>query len=127
VVEDLELRYGGAHGVNGAMVSNLLVRGLDISWVGGGVLSYDFRGSGKPVRFGNGIQWWNGAVNVEVSGCRLWQIYDTPLTNQGAACTTPAGGPAQAETCAMRNVSYHLRVISIPTGNPRLTEIPLRF
>ena len=106
VVDGLALRYGAAHGVNGVNVNDIVVRNCDIAWVGGGVLSYDFRSTGRPVRFGNGIQWWNGAKDVEVYGNRLWQIYDTPLTNQGAACTSDSSG-SSAEACAMRNISYH--------------------
>jgi hypothetical protein len=104
VVDGLALRYGAAHGINGGNVKNIVVRNCDISWIGGGVLSYDFRSTGKPVRFGNGIQWWNGAKDVEVYNNRLWQIYDTPLTNQGEVCTSNGGS---AEGCAMRNISYH--------------------
>jgi hypothetical protein len=39
-------------------------------------------------------------------------------------CTRRAGALAVA---ALLLLMYHLRVISIPTGNPRLTEIPIRF
>eukprot|EP01051_Picozoa_sp_SAG22_P000351 SAG22_NODE_8_length_37215_cov_120.960351_19_plen_1710_part_00 len=107
VVDGLALRYGAAHGVNTVYVTDIVVRKCDIAWVGGGVLSYDFRSTGRPVRYGNGIQTWNGAKNVEIYGNRLWQIYDTPLTNQGAACTSDNGSTAEAEACAMRNISFH--------------------
>ena len=108
IIDGLELRYGAAHGVSGVYVNNIVVKNCDIAWIGGGVLSYDFRSTGRPVRYGNGIQTWNGARNVEVYGNRLWQIYDTPLTNQGAACTSDGGCKANcAEECKMQNISFH--------------------
>jgi hypothetical protein len=36
----------------------------------------------------------------------VWQIYDTPLTNQGVNCTNGYHAGTVAE-CAMRNISYH--------------------
>jgi hypothetical protein len=79
VVDGLAVWFGAAHGINGGSVDNIIVRNCDFAWIGGGILSYDFRSTGKPVRYGNGIQWWGGAKNVEVYNNRLWQIYDTPL------------------------------------------------
>ena len=38
---------------------------------------------GKPVRFGNGIEFWENAHDNLVEGCRIWEIYDAALTNQG--------------------------------------------
>jgi len=72
VVDGLALWFGAAHGINGMHVESVVVRNCDLAWIGGGVLSFDFRSTGKPVRFGNGIQWWNGAKNVEVYNNRLW-------------------------------------------------------
>jgi len=59
-------------------------------------------------RYGNGIQFWQGAQDIEVYDNRVWQMYDTPVTNQGIKCTdtnTPAD-------CAMRNISYHHNLLS---------------
>ena len=75
VIDGIALKYGAAHGINGENVNGVVIRQCDVSWIGGGVLSYDFRSTGKPVRYGNGIQFWNGAKNIEVHNNRLWQIY----------------------------------------------------
>ena len=39
----------------------------------------------RPVRFGNGIEFWDSAHDNLVEGCRIWEVYDAALTNQGSA------------------------------------------
>jgi hypothetical protein len=81
VFEDLNLRYGAAHGIGGTGAENISVRRCDISFIGGGhQLSLP---DGRPVRFGNGIEFWNTGRHNLVEDCRLWEIYDAALTNQG--------------------------------------------
>ena len=85
VYENLDLRYGAAHGVGGGNTHHIVVRDCDISWIGGG---HQFtRPGGKPVRFGNGIEFWGAAHDCLVERCRIWEVYDAALTNQnlGAA------------------------------------------
>ncbi len=79
--EDLDLRYGAAHGIGGSGVQGITARNCDISYIGGG--HQMTRPDGKPVRFGNGIEFWSDARDCLVEGCRLWEIYDAALTNQG--------------------------------------------
>ena len=76
--EELALKYGGAHGIGGAATHHIIVRGCDISYIGGA----DQMGGNKRVRFGNGIEFWAGAHDNLVERCRLWEIYDAALTNQ---------------------------------------------
>ena len=79
--EDLQLRYGAAHGIGGGNTSYITVRRCDIYFIGGG--HQLTRPDGKPVRFGNGIEFWNAGRHNLVEHCRLWEIYDAALTNQG--------------------------------------------
>jgi hypothetical protein len=80
--EGLALRYGAAHGIGGANTARVTVRDCDVSYIGGG---HQFTtAEGRPVRFGNGIEFWNAADDHLVEGCRLWEIYDAALTNQGS-------------------------------------------
>jgi hypothetical protein len=37
------------------------------------------------VRYGNGVEFWDGAHDCLVEGCRLWEVYDAALTNQGGS------------------------------------------
>ena len=79
--DGLMVRYGGAHGFGGANTRNLTIRNCDLCWIGGGLQF--FKPSGEPVRYGNAIEFWNGAQDHLVERNRIWEIYDAALTNQG--------------------------------------------
>jgi len=82
VYEGLDLRYGAAHGIGGGGTACITVRDCDLSYIGGG---HQFTTpQGRPVRFGNGVEFWADARDCLVEGCRLWEIYDAALTNQGS-------------------------------------------
>ena len=149
------MRYGGSHGFSAVgPVNGVRIFDCDLSWLGGGVLSYQHRyGRLVPMRYGNGIQFWLGARNVEVFNNRLWQIYDTPLTNQGIDCVggnpdpdpdpNPdamdrvggSGATASAASCAMDNISYHhnlalasgMACVEIWYADSRATMTNVRF
>ena len=80
IYENLDLRYGGAHGIGGGNTHHIIVRDCDLSYIGGG----DQSGGDRTVRFGNGIEFWGNAHDNLVERCRLWEIYDAALTNQGS-------------------------------------------
>lgn len=80
VYDGLALRYGAAHGFGGGNTAFLTIRNCDISYIGGG---HQFTKNGRPVRYGNGIEFWGAAHDNLVENCRLWEIYDAALTNQG--------------------------------------------
>jgi hypothetical protein len=80
VYDGLAVRYGAAHGFGGGNTAFLTIRNCDISYIGGGL--QDMK-NGRPVRFGNGIEFWGNAHDHLVEGNRLWEIYDAALTNQG--------------------------------------------
>lgn len=81
IYENLDLRYGAAHGIGGGDTHHIIARDCDLSFIGGG---HQFTTEdGRPVRYGNGIEFWANAHNNLVEGCRLWEIYDAALTNQG--------------------------------------------
>ena len=97
--DNLALRYGGAHGIGGGGTRHITVRDCDIGYIGGG---HQFtRPDGKPVRFGNGIEFWAGARDCLVEGCRVWEIYDAALTNQGK------GTNLQEDITYRRNVIWN--------------------
>ncbi|HPA20322.1 MAG TPA: hypothetical protein PLU30_21410, partial [Verrucomicrobiae bacterium] len=84
--ENLALCFGAAHGIGGGRTRGIVVRDCDISWIGGG---HQFtKPGGKPVRFGNGIEFWADARDCLVEHCRIWEIYDAALTNQGKGTNT---------------------------------------
>ena len=87
VYDGLWIRYGAAHGFGGGSTANLVIRNCDISWIGGGLQFWrKHEKTGKivyPVRFGNGIEFWGDCRNNLIERCRLWEIYDAAVTNQG--------------------------------------------
>lgn len=82
-VEGFDLRYGSAHGFGGTKAARLTIRDCDLSWIGGGD-QYRQGGTGRRVRFGNAIEFWSDASDCLVEGCRIWEVYDAALTNQGS-------------------------------------------
>lgn len=78
--ENLAVRYGAAHGFGGGDTKRITIRGCDIYYIGGG---HQYTKNGRPVRFGNGIEFWGNADEHLVENNRLWEIYDAALTNQG--------------------------------------------
>jgi hypothetical protein len=91
VVDGLAAAYTGAHGINGVESSHCIIRNCDFSWIGG---SYLYTRNGKPVRYGNGIQFWNSAADNLVENNYFEQIYDVAMTNQGP------------EACLVKNIIW---------------------
>lgn len=88
IVQKLALKYGGAHGVSVASAHDIVLRELDISYMGGGLLFYDTNNYYMPIRYGNGIELWGNVSNVVVDRNRIWEIYDTGLTNQSSVASS---------------------------------------
>ncbi len=75
--QNLDVRYGGTHGItlsgsSGNPVHDSTVTGCDVSWCGGGYFN-------ETLRFGNAIQVWADATNILIENNRVWQIYDVGL------------------------------------------------
>jgi len=95
--EGLALRYGAAHGIGGGDTHHVVVRDCDLSYIGGGHQST--RPDGVPVRYGNAIEFWADAHDHLVERCRIWEVYDAALTNQGSGVNV------------QRNITYRHNVI----------------
>lgn len=79
---NLSLKYGGAHGIGGSSTHHINISECDISFIGGG----DQDGINN-IRYGNGVEFWADAHDNEVERCRIWEIYDSGVTNQNNAST----------------------------------------
>ena len=77
--ENLELKYGGGHGIGGGRVSHITIRNLTISYIGGGFL---YKEDDKYIQYGNGIEFWSYATDILVEECEIFEIFDTGVTNQ---------------------------------------------
>jgi len=81
VYDGLAVMNGAAHGFGGGGTHDLVIRNCDLGYIGG---AHQFtRPDGKPVRFGNAIEFWGASRDNLVEGCRIWEVYDAALTNQG--------------------------------------------
>ncbi len=81
VYDGLAVMYGASHGFGGGGTSHLVIRNCDLGYIGG---AHQFtKPNGTPVRFGNAIEFWGAAHDNLVEGCRIWEVYDAALTNQG--------------------------------------------
>ena len=94
--ENLAVMYAGSHGIGGGSTHHIIVRDCDFGFIGGA----DQMGGDRTVRFGNGIEFWGSASDCLVERCRLWEIYDAALTNQGSGDNT-----------VERNITYRNNVI----------------
>ena len=81
VIQDLELRNGGVHGINaGGGCHNLQVYNTDFLYIGGA-----YHASQTPkVRYGNGVEFWAHASGSVVADCFFFEIYDVAMTCQGS-------------------------------------------
>lgn len=75
-IDNLRLKYVGAFGVSACGCDGLTITNCEIGFIGGAIQN-------GTLRYGNGIQVWNGVVNHRVENCWLYQIYDAALTFQG--------------------------------------------
>ena len=75
--ENLNVTKGGAHGFFGSSSSDITIQDCEISYIGGGECPGLYR-----ERYGNGIEFWGESFNQLVQKCRIYEIYDTGVTNQ---------------------------------------------
>ncbi len=90
IIDNLSVKFTGGHGMGGAGgCKNRTVTNCIWSWIGGSILSLDFRGNGKPVNYGNAIEIYGSCDGYYVENNWIYQIYDTAVTHQfsdGTAC-----------------------------------------
>lgn len=96
-VDNLWITHTGAHGVGSGTTKNLTVTNCVFSWLGGSILSQNFRNTGHPVRYGNAVEIYGGCDGYKVINNWMYQIYDTAVTHQFS------GGPVE---CHQHNVLY---------------------
>ena len=95
---NLELKYGSAHGISGGNNQHITIDNCDISYIGGGNQAYL---DPPAVRYGNGVQFWGNSANNLVKNCTVYEIYDAGLTNQYNSSLS----------CVQSNITYERNVI----------------
>jgi hypothetical protein len=79
VFEELSFRNSGVHGYQESRANHITIRDCEFRFIGGAVWSID-----EKIRFGNAVEFWDGAEDIEVSGCIFDDIYDAGVTHQGS-------------------------------------------
>ncbi len=105
-VDNICVKYTGAHGVGAGTVKNLTVQNCEFGWIGG---SYHMNNPtyGYPIRFGNAVQIYGGCDGYYVRNNYIYQIYDTAITHQFADYEIDPTDPSLAQ----KNIEYIGNVI----------------
>ncbi len=82
VIENICFSHTAAHGISLPTAKRVVVRDCVFDWIGGGDL-YAQGGKGKRVRYGNGVEFWDGLEDCLVERCRFSRVYDVAVTTQG--------------------------------------------
>jgi len=88
-IENLDLRYAGVDGIWCDGVGNVIIRGCDVSYNGGSLIysaeyaDFDFGPRTGFLRYGDGIMFWENAHDCTVEGCKIHDVYDEGISNQG--------------------------------------------
>ncbi len=78
IFENLEFCHSSVHGYQDSQVKKVILRHCDFKFIGGGVWNRERR-----IRFGNAIEFWDGAEDILVENCLFENIYDSGVTHQG--------------------------------------------
>lgn len=101
IYDGLAVAYGAAHGFGGGNTRRLTIRNCDLYFIGGG--HQHTAENGRPVRFGNAIEFWGSCDSNLVEGNHIWEVYDAALTNQGSG--------TEANPSIQKNITYRNNLI----------------
>ena len=79
-VDNICLRFGGAHGIAAGTMKNLIVTNCEIGYIGG--CQHKYTSEGNPTRFGNGVEIFGGCDHYVVDNCWIYECYDAGVTHQ---------------------------------------------
>ncbi len=97
-IDNLCIKYCGAHAIGSGTVDSLRVTNCEIGWIGGSIQGDDLFGRNLPTRYGNGVEIYGGCQKYTVDNCYIYQIYDAAITHQFLG-----GG---TNPVVMQNVAY---------------------
>lgn len=82
-IDNLCLKYGGAHGIALFDAKNVVVSNCEIGYIGGCYHSYNYETENNLCRFGNGIESFGGSNNFTIENNWIYQCYDAGVSPQG--------------------------------------------
>ncbi|MBQ8510771.1 MAG: hypothetical protein IJ493_12780 [Clostridia bacterium] len=82
-VDNLCIKYGGAHGVSGGgNVDGLTVQNCEMGWIGGSIQGEGLFGRNYGTRYGNAVEIYGGCNYFSVTDNYIYQVYDAAITQQ---------------------------------------------
>ncbi|MBQ4119859.1 MAG: hypothetical protein IJD45_05665 [Clostridia bacterium] len=102
-IDNLCLKYGGAHGVGAGTAKDLTVQNCEFGWIGGSIQSEAIFGRNYGTRYGNAVEIYGGCDNFTVTDNYIYQIYDAGITQQV--------GVGKEEIKNQKNMTYARNVI----------------
>lgn len=79
ILENLTVENSGVHGFQAVKAHHIVIRNCIFRCIGGGVVRTSDR-----IRFGNAVEFWNGAQDCVVENNVMLRIYDSGVTHQGS-------------------------------------------
>lgn len=79
IFENMVFKNGGVHGFAADNAQRIQIRNCDFINIGGCAWS-----APRHIRFGNGIEFWQGVKDALIENCSFHQIYDSCYTYQGS-------------------------------------------
>ncbi len=76
-IDNLCLKYIGAHGIGYGDTENLTVQNCELGWIGGSL-----QPCARIVRYGNAVEIYGACRNFTVENCYVYQCYDAGVTHQ---------------------------------------------
>lgn len=130
-IDNIAVKFGGAHGIGGADITNLLVQNCEIAYIGGGIQQYNEKDNGDgtykylPVRYGNGVEVHAACDGYTVKDCYIHDIYDTGVTHQtGDNHTAPlVFKDVSYLNNLIENCTYSIEWFAVPGPNEEATMI----
>ncbi len=84
IFENLVFKNAGVHGYQESRAHHIIIRNCEFRFIGGGVWSREIK-----LRFGNAVEFWDGAEDVYVEKCVFTDVYDSGVTHQGSDGSGP--------------------------------------
>ena len=92
-IDNLCIKYTGAHGIGGGTKKNLTVQNCTFEWIGGSIQYVTHNVSNtpldRPTRYGNAVEIYGGCDGFVIENCYFNQIYDAAVTHQYNANDDP--------------------------------------
>lgn len=108
-IDNLCIKYGGGHAIRfHPRAKGITITNCEIGYLGGSLQQ-------GTIRYGNGIEFWNGCSDIVIENNWIYQIYDAGITHQGG----DVGGYVQQNIILRNNlVEYCCYSLEFWAGNP---------